>query len=260
MDKNTSNAIVLTGGKLFGQLRNSEYASMWEATPEGMLSFLHFLDKYVSKLVGRRELDTFFKFNRNKSLLDKITPSDIAYAILLCENGVNVWDESERIKATCATPEEKKKYVREANQMYHVKRGVRLALYGEGWTNEGKSYHGEIERGLMNLKNKPQLWEILETYWTDYAKENSRNCYERVVASSTGVVDGVGDDDSAQGVTGRSASAIIAVMSDLGEFLDPGDIPDITRIVRSAQSRIQDATWPKGHWFAVVALSVLLRS
>ena len=100
VDKDTSNAIMFTGGKLFGQLRNSEYASMGEATLEQMLPFLHFLDKYVSKLVGRRELDTYFKFNRNKTLLDKITQSDIAYAILLCENGADVWDESETIKAT----------------------------------------------------------------------------------------------------------------------------------------------------------------
>ena len=62
---------------------------------------------------------------------------------------------------------------------------------------KGKSYHGEIERGLVSLKNKQELWDILETHWTEHAKENSRTCYERVVPSSTGV-DGVEDGDSAQ--------------------------------------------------------------
>ena len=197
---------------MFGQLRNSEYASMGEASSEHIVSFLHFLDNYVSKLVGRRELDNYFKFNRNKNLLDKVTPSDIAYAILLCENGADVWDESQLIKATCSTTEEKKNYVREATQMYHVKRGVRLALYGEGWTKEGKSYHGEIERGLVNLKSKPELWDILEEHWTDYAKDNSRNGYERVHASSTGVD---GDEDQDQDNEDEDEDAC--------ELLLPGD-------------------------------------
>ena len=42
------------------------------------------------------------------TLLDKITQSDIAYAMLLYENGVEVWNESAGIKKTCNTPEEKK--------------------------------------------------------------------------------------------------------------------------------------------------------
>ena len=75
---------------MFLELRNSGYASIGNATYEDMLPFLRFLEKYVAKMVRRRELDTYFKFNRNKTLLDKITQSDIAYAILLCKNGVDV--------------------------------------------------------------------------------------------------------------------------------------------------------------------------
>ena len=71
---------------------------MGDANFEELTPFLYFLDKYVSKLVGRRELNDYFKSNRNMTLLNKITQSDIAYAMLLCENGVDVWDESEEIK------------------------------------------------------------------------------------------------------------------------------------------------------------------
>ena len=135
---------------MFGQLRNSEYASMGEASSEHMVSFLHFLDNYVSKLVGRRELDNYFKFNRNKNLLDKVTPSDIAYAILLCENGADVWDESQLIKATCSTTEEKKNYVREATQMYHVKRGV-TRRSASGFVSSGSIFG---VRGCANHQKK----------------------------------------------------------------------------------------------------------
>ena len=62
------------------------------------------------------------------------------------------------------------------------------------------------------MKSKPELWDSLETHWTEYAKENSRNCYERVVPSSTGV-DGVEDGDSAQDSDDEGAC----------ELLLPGD-------------------------------------
>ena len=93
MDKGTTNGIILEDGKLFDKLRRENYAFMGNATLEELTPFLYFLDKYVSKLVGRRELNEYFKSNRNMTLLDKITQSDIAYAMLLCENGVEVWDE-----------------------------------------------------------------------------------------------------------------------------------------------------------------------
>ena len=107
-DKNTAKELILTEGRLFDQLRRSEYALLEEATNDQIMPFLYFLDKYVSKLVGRRELDSYFKSNRNKTLLDRVTPSDIAYAILLFENGADVWDEYLKIKETCTTQLEKR--------------------------------------------------------------------------------------------------------------------------------------------------------
>lgn len=191
-DKNTTNALDFTGGKLFSNMRDNEFATIGQANYEGMLPFLRFLDKYVSKMVGRRELNNYFKNNRDKTLLDKVTSSDIAYTILLCENGVDVWDENQKIKATCSTDEEKKNYVREAVQKYHVKRGVKMTLYGDGWTKDGKDYHGEIEQSLIKLRNNSELWELLEGHWVDYTKENSRHFYE---ISSASRVDKGGKDD-----------------------------------------------------------------
>ena len=98
VDKGTTNEIILEDGKLFVKLRSEDYAFMGDATLDELTPFLYFLDKYVSKLVGRRERDNYFKSTRNMTLLDKITQSDIAYAMLLCENGVDVWDESAEIK------------------------------------------------------------------------------------------------------------------------------------------------------------------
>ena len=158
VDKGTNNEITLEDGKLFDKMRREGHAFTEGATLEELTPFLYFLDKYVSKLVGRRELNEYFKSNRNMTLLDKITPSNIAYAMLLCENGVDVWDESAEIKDKCNTPEAKKDYKRTATQEYHVQRGTRLTLYQEGWTSEGKNYHMDMEKGLNNMKNNDKLF------------------------------------------------------------------------------------------------------
>ena len=59
-------------------------------TYEENLEFLTFMDFYVSKLAGARELKSWSVKNPGKTLLDKMTPSDIAYAILVYENGIDV--------------------------------------------------------------------------------------------------------------------------------------------------------------------------
>ena len=56
--------------------------------------FLIFIDKYVKLAVGGHFIAKWMKMNRNKTLLDnKLTSSDIAYTILICENSKEVWDE-----------------------------------------------------------------------------------------------------------------------------------------------------------------------
>ena len=183
-------------GKLFDKLRRENYAFMGNATLEELTPFLYFLDKSVSKLVGRRELNDYFKTNRNMTLLDKITQSDIAYAMLLCENGVDVWDESEEIKKTCNTPEDKTDYERRAKQWYHVQRGTRLTLYQEGWTSEGKNYHMDIEKGLHKMKNNDKLWGNVTKQWMKYSQANGKNCYEKQDLSTTRLTkDGDDSDD-----------------------------------------------------------------
>ena len=129
------------------------------------------------------------------TLLDKITESDIAYAMLLSENGVDVWDESAEIKKNCNTPDEKKDYERKAKQCYHVQRGTRLTLYQEGWTSEGKNYHMDMEKGLHKMKNNDKLWGNVTKQWMKYSQANGKNCYEKQDLSTTKVTkDGDGDD------------------------------------------------------------------
>ena len=47
----------------------------------------------MSKLAGARELKSWSVKNPVKTLLDKMTANDIAYAILVYECGIDVWME-----------------------------------------------------------------------------------------------------------------------------------------------------------------------
>ncbi len=48
------------------------------------------------------------KLHQTKTLLDKISASDIAYTILVYKNNKEVWDEELLIKACAKTDEERK--------------------------------------------------------------------------------------------------------------------------------------------------------
>ncbi len=62
--------------------------------------FLRFIDKYLSYAVGNHYFLQLSKLNRTKTFLDKVTPSDIAYTILVYENTKEVWEEDLQIKAS----------------------------------------------------------------------------------------------------------------------------------------------------------------
>ncbi len=72
-----------------------------------------YLDKYVSHAVGNHYFLQWSKLNRSKTFLDKVTASDIAYAILVYENTKEVWDEDLKIKASSKNDEERR------NAMHH---------------------------------------------------------------------------------------------------------------------------------------------
>ena len=55
--------------------------------------FLYFLDKYGTIMVGgAKAMGKYYKANKGKTLLDKLTVSDIAY-IMVYENSYDVWME-----------------------------------------------------------------------------------------------------------------------------------------------------------------------
>ena len=140
--------------------------------------FLYFLDKYGTIMVGgAKAMGKYYKANKGKTLLDKLTVSDIAYSIMVYENSYDVWME-EIVKAvTCENDEEKRAFKRVAVNKYHVKRGSRIALYQDGWTSEGHEYFGSICAEIRDMMKAGELWSMLKSHWATYAKKYHKYSY-----------------------------------------------------------------------------------
>ena len=138
------------------------------ADTEGLL---YFFDKYTTIVIGRlRAVTKYYKQNRGKSLLDKLSISDIAYSIFVYESAHEVWKEEVVKASTCVTAEERKSFEHTAVNKYHVKRGTRLPVYQDGWTNEGYEYFKQLCRDVEAIKKNEQLWATLKIHWTMYSK------------------------------------------------------------------------------------------
>ena len=152
-----------------------------EITYQDCLEFLTFMDYYVSKMIGSRELKKFCVLYPGKTLLDKMTASDIAFAILCYENGVDVW--LERIKMKRMNNVDRESFEKTASLKYHHQPGTKLKAYEDGWTEEGVQYYEEmvmVVKGIMG--NKP-LWENVKVHWKTYLRENKRSSFVHSAAA-----------------------------------------------------------------------------
>ncbi len=55
--------------------------------------FIRFIDKYVSGAIGNYQITKWTRANKDKTLMDNVTASDIAYSIIVYENTKEVWEE-----------------------------------------------------------------------------------------------------------------------------------------------------------------------
>jgi hypothetical protein len=121
--------------------------------------FLCFIDKYVKyvkQAVGNHNLSKWMKLNGSKMLVNRITPSNIAYTIILYENSVNAWREELEIKASSKTKEERQIARQHQQPRYHASE-KRFKRYSDGWTNASKEYYTEMPKQYKMLKKSHML-------------------------------------------------------------------------------------------------------
>ena len=87
-------------GKVFVKIRelNRNHQDTSDLSYADVEHFLRFIDKYVSRAVGNHTYARWKKSHQTKTLLDKISASDIACTILVYENSKDVWEEELIIK------------------------------------------------------------------------------------------------------------------------------------------------------------------
>ena len=156
-------------GKVFVKIREltSDPQDTSKLTYDDAEDFLRFLDKYVSRAVGNHTFARWKKSHQTKTLLDKISASDIAYTILVYENSREVWEEELFIKASAKTDEERKNAKRRHNPRYHKGRGKRLKRYGDILTEEGRKYYQELLMTFQDLKSSVFWEESLQVIGTN---------------------------------------------------------------------------------------------
>lgn len=179
VDEQTEHAkIDFDEGKLVPGARGWIKKKINKPSYEAAESLLYFLDKYTTIVVGgSRAMGKYYKNNRGKTLLDKLTVSDIAYSLLVYENAFDVWSEEIVKTKMCTTNEEKKNFKMTAVNKYHVKRGTRLPVYQDGWTNEGQEYFKDLCVEIQALKNNNELWGTLKVHWATYVKKYHKYSY-----------------------------------------------------------------------------------
>ena len=157
-----------------------------------MMPFLRFLDKYARKIVNGDGMKKWTTQNPEKTLLHKLTPADVAYATLTYENKCAVWTEDLVNKRGSTT-------TKEAVQKYHIRKGVRVQKYCDGWTTDGRDYYRELTTQYKRLWDDQGFHATLVTHWRRYEEENYQYTFKRKACEAElGGSDGDEDSDSAE--------------------------------------------------------------
>ena len=141
-------------------------------TYEDLETFLYFLDKYAFHNLGSHAFAKFTRNNPNKTLVDKLTSQDIAYAVLIYEDRMDVWEEGLR--------KDDDGFVRSAKHKYHVAEGTKLPKFGNGWKENGRAYFQELCGQFDNLIKNEKYFEALSEYWQNYLRKYHRSYYEKI--------------------------------------------------------------------------------
>lgn len=127
-------------------------------------SFFDFVDKFVVCMYGPQRLNALLKENREKSVIDLITPQDIAYTILMVENGYDKWlfniqkktNPSFDARAPPVPP-------------YTFPKNVRIPAHDCNWTPKAQAYYERLSNIMFRLMNDGTiLWEEIQDGWETF--------------------------------------------------------------------------------------------
>ena len=169
-----------------------EMADNWYELPvnaRANVTIYNLIYYYATEVYGRTVLKRWLNANRNMSLLDKINPNDMAYALLVVSNYEGKWqaelqdetDEelSKQINEEAAKsngsdkspPKKKRKYP----MKYTKPSAQRLAYLETGWNTEGLKRFEELLRVFTSLREHGVAWQACKDGWDSYIEDKRQD-------------------------------------------------------------------------------------
>lgn len=153
---------------------------------------------YASEVYGRNAIKLWLKANQDKSVLDKMTPSDLAFALLVFENYHPKWvaeiqDEREQEKnlhlqqqdADHRDDEEvgrngrkkkKRKVLTAGMTLQYTEDPKKKKVYlGNGWKPEGMERYEELQMLFYNLMANGEAWQNCKDGFDLYIEDKKQN-------------------------------------------------------------------------------------
>ena len=141
-------------------------------------SFFGFVDKFVVCMYGPQRLNALVKENREKSVIDLITPQDIAYTILMVENGYEKWLFNIQKKADPVFDARSPPV-----PPYTFPINVHIHAQDCNWTPTAQAYYEKLSNIMFRLMNNGTiLWEEIEDGWEsfhDYCGTSGSSRYKK---------------------------------------------------------------------------------
>ncbi len=108
-----------------------------------------FFARYARKVYSDSDIKTDLKNNEGLSFVDKITPSDIVFAISVLKNGRNVWDQNIKMKQLGAAVHGDREMKKQP--LFTGGKGKKKEQGKSLWSGEGLKYckrAEKMERGI----------------------------------------------------------------------------------------------------------------
>lgn len=167
---------------------------------------------YAFQVYGKNEIKGWLKANKEKSVLDHVTASDLAFTVLVYENYHPKWindietervmeqhqnDTGEKDEPDDATVGQKRKNRSDSSagpQLKYTKpANVRHKYLESGWNDEGFRRFKELQQSFHTLMIDDQAWQACKETWDDYVS-NMKQFGNRCWVPQYSKLD-LGDDD-----------------------------------------------------------------
>jgi hypothetical protein len=149
------------------------------------LTIFAFVEKFVSRIYGIRQINTWLSKKKGSTFFNLMTVSDIAYTVAVLENSYEVWDQEYKKKRMYKVEWEQYKKSEDytvEKPKFTDRKGKKREYCDSGWSKDGINFYNEVRKWWKDIafNNNLRVWSDLEKAWAVYAEENDfGNVYSR---------------------------------------------------------------------------------